>query len=125
MVSIAALVLPRGVNIASCIALSLMLASCSAMDHNLVRMEEQVTPIAVGDTAAVPAYVLASAMLRAGFTEDQVLRKGVAVRNALANSGGAQIRSSDYVQALFSVHGNELYVTSRTRGTFRLKIDMP
>jgi hypothetical protein len=104
------------------LVLALSLAGCTAMDKNVVRMEEQVTPITVGDAAAVPAYVLASAMLRAGFTEDQVLNRGVALRDALATSGGAQVRDSDLVLALFSVHDNVLYVTSRTGGTFQVPL---
>jgi hypothetical protein len=111
-----ALLLPAG------LAAALMLAGCSAMDHNLVRMEEQVTPITVGEAAAVPAPVLAAAMLKAGFTDDQILRKGVAVRDALATSGGAQVRTNDIVLARFSVHEGVLYVTSRTRGTFKMPL---
>ncbi|HWA19453.1 MAG TPA: hypothetical protein VG757_10700 [Devosia sp.] len=114
--------LRRLASLAAAAAVALTLAACGAMDHNLTRMDEQVTPITVGDAAAIPADVLAAAMLRAGFTGDQILNRGVAVRDALATSGGAQVRTGDIVLALFSVHGNELYVTSRSRGTFHLAI---
>src|SRR5205085_775621 len=57
---------------------AMTLAACTAMDKNVVRMDEQVTAITVGEAAAVPAYVLAAAMLQAGFTEDQILQRGVA-----------------------------------------------
>ena len=92
------------------------------MDQNLVRMDEQVTPITVGDAGDVPAGVLAAAMIRAGFTSDQILRKGTDVHDALATSGGAQVRTGDSVLALFAVHQSMLYVTSRTTGTFQLSI---
>ena len=77
-----------------------------------------VSAIVVGDATEVSAYDLAQAMLRAGFTRDQILKQGPAVRLALATSGGAQVRDGKVVGALFSVHENQLYVTSRSRGTF-------
>jgi hypothetical protein len=34
------------------------------------------------------------------------------------NRGGAQVRTGRIVEAMFAIHGDQLYVTSRTRGTF-------
>jgi hypothetical protein len=99
-------------------AASLALSGCTTIDRSMALSYEIVTPITVGDAAAISAYDLAEAMLRAGFSRDQILRDGPAVRNALATSGGAQLRSGKMVEALFAVHGDRLYVTSRTRGTF-------
>jgi hypothetical protein len=90
-------------------------------------VSEAVTAIPVGESASVSAYDLAEAMLRAGFSREQILKDGPGVRNALATSGGAQIRQGKFVAALFSVHSGRLFVTSRTRGTFvqTLGLDKP
>jgi len=75
-------------------------------------------PITVGQVTAVKAYDLAAAMRRAGFSDEEIIQHGPVVRNALATSGGAQIRRGKEVSAVFSVFSEKLYVTSRTRGTF-------
>lgn len=100
------------------IAATLALSGCASIDRSIALTKQSVMPITVGEVTAVSAHDLAEAMLRAGFSREQILRDGPAVRNALATSGGAQLRSGKLVEALFAVHGDRLYVTSRTRGTF-------
>ena len=100
------------------IAGSLALSGCAAIDRSVALTTESVVRFAVGDATAISAHDLAEAMLRAGFTREQILHDGPAVRNALGTSGGAQLRSGKLVEALFAVHGDRLYVTSRLRGTF-------
>jgi hypothetical protein len=107
-----------GLAAAALMAGALALGGCATIDRSVALTQEIVTPITVGDASAISAHDLAEAMLRAGFTREQILRDGPAVRNALATSGGAQLRSGKLVEALFAVHGDRLYVTSRTRGTF-------
>ena len=96
-----------------------LLVGCASTDTNIQRLEETVTALPAGEVAAVDAEALAEAMLRAGFTPEQILKHGPAVRNALATSGGAQVREGKYVAAMFSIHAEELYVTSKARGTFK------
>ena len=96
----------------------LALGGCTTVDPNFARMNDMVVPVPVGEVTAVPAMALAKAMLRAGFTRQQILDHGTEVRNALATAGGAQIRQGNAVDAIFAVHAQELYVTSRTEGTF-------
>ena len=67
-------------------------AGCASLDRSVALAEQVVTPIAVGDASDVSAYDLAEAMLRAGFTRQQILKDGPAIHNALAKSGGAQVR---------------------------------
>jgi hypothetical protein len=103
------------------LAVSLMavaVAGCSSLDRSVALAKQDVTQIAVGEAAAVPALLLAKVMLRAGFEEEAVLRYGPSIRNALATSGGAQVRMGHVTEALFAVHSERLYVTSRQRGTF-------
>jgi hypothetical protein len=99
------------------------MAGCASVDRNIQLTEEIVTPIAAGEAEEVSADDLAEAMLRAGFTPQEVLEHGPEVHHALAASGGAQVRQDKLVQALFAVHSGKLYVTSRTRGTFVLPLE--
>ncbi len=105
------------------LALLLALQGCAAVDRNVRLTEEIVTPISVGEAEEVSADDLAEAMLRAGFTPQQILDHGADVHYALATGGGAQVRQDKLVQAVFAVHSRKLYVTSRTRGTFVLPLD--
>lgn len=98
--------------------LVLTLAACTTVDENIARTTEPVTPITVGEATEVSAFDLAQAMLRAGFTRDQILLHGAAIHHALATSGGAQVRDGKMVGALLSIHAGQLYVSSRSRGTF-------
>jgi hypothetical protein len=94
------------------------LAGCTTMDQSVALATQPVMAIAVGDARAVSPDDLASAMVGAGFAKDDILSYGPDVEQALASSGGAQVRQNKMVDALFAVHGDKLYVTSRTRGTF-------
>jgi hypothetical protein len=96
----------------------LALAGCTTVDQSVVLATEPVIAIPVGDARTVSADDLAAAMVRAGFDRDGILRYGPEVERALATAGGAQIRQAKLVEALFAVHGDKLYVTSRIRGTF-------
>ena len=109
---------PRRVLFCLVVGLGVQLSACATTDPNVAQMEQTVTPMTVGEVADVSADDLAKAMLTAGFTAEQVLKHGPAVRNSLATSGGAQIRDGKFVAALFSIHSRQLYVTSRARGTF-------
>lgn len=98
---------------------ALLLASCAA-DSNLRRVSEPVSSIAVGSPGEVTAMSLASAMLRAGFTREEVLELGPGIRRSLTETGGAQARRQGEILALFSLSEGKLYVTSASSGTFVL-----
>lgn len=94
------------------------LAACSAIDRSVGLAEAVVVPVTTGDATDVAAIDLAQAMLRAGFTKEEIVRHGPALHSALATSGSAQVRQNKVVAAVFAVHTDKLYVVSRTRGTF-------
>lgn len=98
------------------------LAGCASVDRNIATTQQAVTPVPVGEAEDVPASDLALALLRAGFTREDILEHGPALHTALATSGGAQFRRDRVVEAVLAVHSSRLYVTSRTRGTFVLPI---
>ena len=103
---------------AKVVTILFVLAGCASVDKNIAMTTEPVTSIVAGDATEVSAQDLAEAMLRAGFTREQILKHGPVVRQALATSGGAQVRDGKVIGALFSIHSGQLYVTSRSRGTF-------
>lgn len=108
---------------AAAIAAGLAACATTKFDSNIALTSQPVTPLLVGEAADVSAIVLASAMIRAGFTDEQILSDGPGVRNALATAGGAQVRDEQSILALFSVQNGLLYVSSRERGTFTMRIE--
>lgn len=104
------------------LVMALVLNGCASVDSTVALSEQKVTPMATGEAASVAAKNLAVAMTRAGFSREEILEHGPALRNALATSGSAQIRNGGKVSALFAVFGNQLYVTSRSRGTFTVAL---
>ena len=110
---------PRFPVAALLVALPLALGGCATSgDTSIALATEPVIAVSVGEARFVPAYDLADAMLRAGFTRNEILLHGPAVHTALATSGGAQVRKGKQVSAIFAVYGDRLYVTSLARGTF-------
>lgn len=97
--------------------IALLVAGCAA-DSNVQRVSEPVSSVAVGSPGEVSAMTLADAMLRAGFTRDEILELGPGVRRSLAQGGGAQARRGGDIFALFSYNEGKLYVTSVGSGTF-------
>jgi hypothetical protein len=104
------------------LAFALFVAGCGSMAENMNRpielTEATVVPISVGEGEEVSADDLAEAMLRAGFTPEEIVAHGAELHHALATAGGAQLRQGKIVSALFAVDSGKLYVTSRERGTF-------
>jgi hypothetical protein len=80
--------------------------------------EPQVLPISNREVAALSAEDVVQVMLRAGFSDEQILQLGTDLRNELARSGAAQINVEDKVEAIFAVNGDYVYVSSRLRGSF-------
>lgn len=100
--------------------LAATLLSACAQDPNLKRSNETVSSLAVGDPGEVGAMTLAQAMMRAGFTRDEILDLGPGIRRSLARNGGAQAQRKGAIVALFSHKDGKLYVTSGHSGTFVL-----
>ena len=117
-------VLRRLLSAIAALALVSLLTACGTMDRSIKLAEQTVTPVTVGEATSVEARDLAEAMLRAGFSPEQIIADGPAVRNALATSGGAQVRYGKVAEAIFAIHGSELYITSRTKGTFVLPLTL-
>jgi len=79
---------------------------------------DEVTPVPNRDVAALTADDVVLVMRRAGFTDDELLKLGPALRNAIATNGAARIRYGKKTEALVAVVGDFLHVSSRRRGSF-------
>lgn len=80
--------------------------------------QAQVIPISNRQVAALSAEDIVRVMLRAGFSDEQILELGTDLRNELARSGAAQISVGDKVEAILAVDSDRVYVSSRLRGSF-------
>jgi len=99
----------------SFIMLSLLALLCVVgCTHNQV----QVIPASNRQVAALSADDIVRVMRQAGFSDEQTLEFGTDLRNGLALSGAAQIKVDDKVEAIFAVHGDYVYISSRLRGSF-------
>lgn len=97
------------------------LAACAA-DSNVRRANVPVSPVSVGEPGDVSADALAGAMLRVGFSPQEILEKGPSIRRSLTQGGGAQARRRGELVALFSIWQGALYVTSNDTGTFIVEL---
>ena len=107
---------------AAAVLVPLLLAGCKTVDRGIEIAETTILPVTAGDAMDVPAPILAEAMLRAGYDREYVPRHGATVHRALATSGGAQLREGKIVEAMFAIQAEQLYVISRTRGTFVMEV---
>ena len=99
-------------------ALSVAVLGGCAADPNVRRTTEPVASVSVGEPGEIRAEVLASAMLRVGFSPEEILELGPGIRRSLTERGGAEARRSGELIALFSSFGGRVYVTSERTGTF-------
>lgn len=78
----------------------------------------EVIPLSNQEVVALDADDVVQVMRRAGFSDEQILRLGTDLRNALLYSGAVQIKLRDKVEAVFAVHGDYVFITTRLRGSF-------
>lgn len=95
----------------------IVVSACTTTDVNVARFERAVSPIQTDETADVPALVLARAMAETGFSREDILEYGPAIRNAIARSGGAQITNGSNTLAMVSVMDGRLFIVSNENGT--------
>ena len=80
--------------------------------------QARVTPVSNRDVAALNAEDIVRVMLRAGFSDEQIIELGTDLRNELARAGAAQISVEDKVEGIFAVDSDFVYVSSRLVGSF-------
>jgi hypothetical protein len=77
----------------------------------------KVRAVSNRDVAALSSDDIVQIMRRSGFSDEQILELGTEVRNALLQSGAAEIRKGK-VEVLFAVRGEYVFIDTRSRGSF-------
>ena len=62
-------------------------------------------------------------MRASGFTDEQIYEFGPSVRDGLAKSGAVRILIDNKVEAGFAARGEEIYISTRSRGYFIYNIN--
>lgn len=79
----------------------------------------QIIPLSNRDVLVLNADDVIQVMRRAGFSDSQILEYGPELREGLAQSGAAQVRINNRVEAVFAVNrdqGECVYIATRLRG---------
>jgi hypothetical protein len=97
--------------IVALLLVALCVVGCAQTRLNVIPLSNQYV-------AALSADDIVQLMRRAGFSNEQILELGTDLRNGLALSGAAQLKVGDKVEAIFAVHGDYVYITTRLRGSF-------
>lgn len=82
-----------------------------------------VFPIPNEDVADLKAHDIVVLMRQAGFSDQQILDLGTELRNNLATTGAAKIRTGEIVEAIYAVRGKYVHAASRRRGSFVFDLD--
>jgi hypothetical protein len=84
----------------------------------------KVAPISTGrEKLALDPPDIVRAMRRAGFSDQQIVKHGPRLRNALAMQGAARIKAGEMTQAMFMIRDEEVYGVALNQGAFRYKPD--
>ena len=86
--------------------------------HTVEHSRLQIIPLTNQYTLALSADDIVEVMRRAGFSDEQILELGPDMYEGLLHSGAAQLKVDDEVEAIFAVHGDCVYITTRMRGSF-------
>ena len=78
----------------------------------------QIIPLSNQHTLALSTDDIIEVMRRAGFSNQQILDLGQDMHEGLMHSGAAQLKVDNEVEAIFAVHGDCIYITTRMRGSF-------
>ena len=81
-----------------------------------IRSGIQVVPIPNQDVLVLNADELVQILRAAGFSDPQIDEYGWSIRDGLARSGAVRILIDNTVEAGFAVKGDDVYISSRSRG---------
>jgi hypothetical protein len=94
---------------------SLLLALCIA---GCIRTGMRVVPVSANNVLILSADDIIQIMQRSGFTDDQIVDLGPEVQRNLATYGGAQITIRGRMEVIFAIDGNDIFISTLTRGSF-------
>ncbi|MFW6155452.1 MAG: hypothetical protein ACOC95_09565 [Planctomycetota bacterium] len=102
---------------------TVVLGGCGGPRGDASLLDNRIVPLPNRSAVALTADDVVIMMLRAGFSEEQILELGTDLRNALAANGSARLRVGEATEALFAVVDRVVHVSSRRRGSFIYDLD--
>ena len=82
-----------------------------------------VFPMTNDEVAELSAHDIVVIMRRAGFSDQQILDLGTDLRNNLATTGAAKVRTGQLVEAVYAIKGKYVHAASRRKGNFTYDLD--
>ena len=98
--------------------LALSLAGCAYTRGGI-----EVVPLNSRNVLELSADNVVDIMRAAGFTDEQIIEHGTAVRNGLAQAGAVQISVNGTVEAIFAAKDQDVYISTQLRGLFIYNIN--
>lgn len=106
------------------IVLSLLLLTFGLGSCAIQRGGIQVIPkSSSGGVLDLSADDVVTIMRQAGFTNEQILEHGTAVRDGLAQSGAVLIKMGRKIEAIFFISGEDIRISTLSRGYFVYNIN--
>lgn len=101
----------------------LMLTACSSVDgadgtvpYEVNQTGMHIVPVRIGSQAFVGPETMVDALLKSGFTAQQVASKGHEIMQALIEHGGARVLIDGNISHAIAVFGDKIYVSGITTG---------
>ncbi len=98
--------------------MALSLAGCAYTNSGIV-----VEPLNSQSVLNLSADNVVDIMRAAGFSDEQIIEHGMAVRNGLAQAGAVRIFVNGRVEAIFAVKDQDIYISTELRGLFIYNIN--
>jgi hypothetical protein len=83
-----------------------------------IRSGIQVVPIPNQNVLLLNSDQIVQILKAAGFDDEQIIEYGPSIRDGLARSGAVRILINNVVEAGFAVKGDEVFISTRSRGYF-------
>jgi hypothetical protein len=83
----------------------------------------EVEPLNSQSVLSLSADNVVDIMRAAGFSDEQIVEHGTAVRDGLARSGAVRIFVNGRVEAIFAVKDQDIYISTELRGLFIYNIN--
>lgn len=78
----------------------------------------QIVPQTNREVADLSPDDVVKIMRRIGFTDDQILKLGADMHEAMMTSGAIRVLDKDQTEAIARINGMQVFIGSRTRGNF-------
>ena len=103
--------------------LALLITALSLVGCAYTMSEIEVIPLNSRSVLELSADNVVDIMRAAGFTDEQIIENGTAVRDGLAQTGAVEIKIHRRVEAIFAVKDQDVYISTQLRGLFIYNIN--